>query len=159
VLRIIGPCEVAGLTVLRGTRWAGDELLSEVGLIDEADLVVIQRDFPRYWEKYADVVARARAKALPVVYELDDLLFGLPESHPDWRHYRDARVPMLRAAWKLTPSQPARRRYAPLWTLTMALFICCPTRWTTVCGRWEVRCLSRLTARSSSDIWEAARTG
>lgn len=110
VLRITGPCEMAGVTVLRGTHWAGDELLSEVGLVDEADLVIIQRDFPRYWEKYEDVVAHARAKAVPVVYELDDLLFGLPESHADWRHYRDARVPMLRAALEadaITASTPA----------------------------------------------------
>ncbi len=89
VLRLTGPCTAAGIPLLRGSQWEGNTLQVTLEAVNEADVVVIQRDFPRFWENYESVVACARGRGLPVIYDLDDLLFGLPETHPDWRHYRE----------------------------------------------------------------------
>lgn len=68
----------------------------------EADLVLLQRDFPVYLEAYQQVRERAHQRNLPVVYETDDLLFRLPGEHPDTNSnfYTLALLPMLQAIYE-----------------------------------------------------------
>ena len=111
-LRLSGPCEMAGIALLQGAGWDGETLEVRPELVDEADLVVMQRDFPRFVEAYAQVVTRARRLGKPIVYDLDDLLYDLPADHADVRHYRPARMAMLLAvaqADAVTVSTPALR--------------------------------------------------
>jgi glycosyltransferase involved in cell wall biosynthesis len=95
VLRLAGPCAAAGVTVLRGTD--GSTVRPE--LVSQADLVLIQRDFPRDTAGYTQVTAAARAHGKPIIFDLDDLLLELPPDHPDRaiQYYTDALVPMLHA--------------------------------------------------------------
>ena len=112
VLRLSGPCEVADIALLQGAGWDGETLEVRPELVDQADLVVVQRDFPRFAEGYAQVIERARRLGKPVVYDLDDLLYDLPADHADVRHYRPARMAMLLAmaqADAVTVSTPALR--------------------------------------------------
>ncbi len=82
VLRLAGPCAAAGVTVLRGTD--GSTVRPE--LVSQADLVLIQRDFPRDTAGYTQVTAAARAHGKPIIFDLDDLLLELPPDHPDRAH-------------------------------------------------------------------------
>ena len=68
-------------------------------LVQAADMVVIQRDFPRFRRLYAEVLAQARQAGIPVVYDLDDDLLALPDSHPDRQtdYYQDAYHTMMQA--------------------------------------------------------------
>jgi glycosyltransferase involved in cell wall biosynthesis len=95
VLRLVEPLRLAGLTLVRGTDGGG--IYPE--RVSQADVVVIQRDFPRWEEAYQQIMGRARAEGKPVVYELDDLLLELPRDHPDWpiHYYTPALFPILRA--------------------------------------------------------------
>lgn len=95
VIRIVGPAEHAGLRLIRGNQ--GTEISPEA--VAQADVVVIQRDVPRYADAYAQIIARARAASKPVICDLDDLLFDLPETHPAKRfhYYQHALVPTLGA--------------------------------------------------------------
>jgi glycosyltransferase involved in cell wall biosynthesis len=98
VVRVTGPAELSGLRLLRGNDWQDGRLQAFPEQVSEADLVIIQRDFPRYAEAYDEVIAQARLHNRPVVYELDDLLVDLPETHPDYGHYTGVRGPILEAA-------------------------------------------------------------
>jgi glycosyltransferase involved in cell wall biosynthesis len=53
-----------------------------------ADAVVIQRDFPRHQEYYQAVIKWAHENNKPVIYEIDDVLFDLPEDHTEKEYYR-----------------------------------------------------------------------
>ncbi len=91
VVRLRGPLEHAGLALLIG---------KDARDVSKADLVVIQRDFPRHVSAYREVMERAHALNKPVLYEIDDLLWNMPEDHPSRRAhlYTDALAPMLLAA-------------------------------------------------------------
>lgn len=111
-LRLVEPLRAAGMTLLHGTDGSG----IYPARVSQADLVVIQRDFPRWEEAYDQVVARARAEGKPVIYEIDDLLLELPRDHPDWpiHYYTPALFPILKAileADALTCSTPALCAY------------------------------------------------
>jgi GT2 family glycosyltransferase/glycosyltransferase involved in cell wall biosynthesis len=108
ILRLVEPMRMAGVRLLKGV----DEAGLHADFISEADLVVIQRDFPRNKESYETVIRRARQEGKPVVYEIDDLLFALPNDHPDisTNVYTSALLPMLSAlieADAATVSTPA----------------------------------------------------
>lgn len=112
LLRLVEPIQQAGLQFLRGNDYER-VFLDQISL---ADLVVIQRDFPRWKESYLKVMERARSEGKPVVYESDDLLLELPEDHPDKpiHYYTKALFPMLRAvveADALTGTTPALCAY------------------------------------------------
>ena len=79
VLRLVEPIRRAGLQFLRGN----DHDSVDLGQISLADIVVIQRDFPRWKDSYNRVITRARAEGKTVIYEIDDLLLELPPDHPD----------------------------------------------------------------------------
>jgi glycosyltransferase involved in cell wall biosynthesis len=93
VVRISGPAKHAGVKVLQGKDV--DQIYPN--LVSSADLVVIQRDFPRFWNEYKQIVIQARTEGKPVVYEIDDLLFKMPLDHSHRREYVDVLVPMLSA--------------------------------------------------------------
>ncbi len=108
VTRLVTPWERAGAQVLRGTQW--DQVFIEV--IEGANLVVLHRDFPRLAEAYQQVIQRARSLGVPVFFDLDDLLFDLPEEHPDrqYHYISDALFPVLQAVLEadaVTVSTPA----------------------------------------------------
>jgi glycosyltransferase involved in cell wall biosynthesis len=95
-LRLVGPAYHAssGIQVLEGTRWERELSLN---FPDEARVVLIQRDFPRYESYYKPVIEWARSTGKPVIYELDDLLTELPNEHPEQGYYAEIRPKMLEA--------------------------------------------------------------
>lgn len=123
-LRIIGPTYHAdsGVRALEGVRWEQPPTLFTP---DEADVVLIQRDFPRHEDLYAEVIEWARSTGRPVLYELDDLLVELPEEHPERYYYDDSRAAMLTAMKDadgvIVSTQPlaeyARRYNQNVWVL------------------------------------------
>ncbi len=94
VIRLVAPARRAGVMLIRGNE--GEHVAPE--RVSLADAVVIQRDFPRHIEACAAVLAQARVQGKPVIYDLDDLLFEIPEEHMDHasHHYTAALIPMLR---------------------------------------------------------------
>ncbi|HBY06439.1 MAG TPA: hypothetical protein DEH22_01100, partial [Chloroflexi bacterium] len=94
-LRLVDPLKQAGITLIHGTEQ--ERIWPE--RVEQADIVLIQRDFPRHVQAYQEIVKRARATAKPLIFELDDLLFALPEHHPDRMqgYYAEALLPMLDA--------------------------------------------------------------
>jgi glycosyltransferase involved in cell wall biosynthesis len=90
-LRIRGPAELAGFHVIQGN--SGDQV--DPDLINDSDLVIIQRDFPRFWLAYQEVVNIAKQSGRPMVYELDDLLFELPDDHSHRQDYEGYLAGML----------------------------------------------------------------
>lgn len=97
VVRVIGPYRMLGWEVIPGARWESGSISIFPERVIDADIVVIQRDFPRFAAAYREIVELARRKGKLIVYDLDDLLTELPKEHPDFRHYQRARVPILHA--------------------------------------------------------------
>ena len=93
VLRVTGPAERAGIRVIKGNQ--GSKVSPE--LVSDADLVVIQRDFPRFWQDYKAVIAEARYDGKPVLYDLDDLLVEIPGEHSHAGDYLGELLAMLHA--------------------------------------------------------------
>jgi glycosyltransferase involved in cell wall biosynthesis len=95
-LRLVGPAYHAGsgIQVIKGTQW---ERELSINFQDEAQVVLIQRDFPRYETDYKQVIDWARSTGKPVIYELDDLLTELPDEHPEKGYYAEIRPKMLEA--------------------------------------------------------------
>jgi len=92
-LRITGPAEFAELRVMRGNE--GPQIQPE--FVSQSDIVIIQRDFPRFWQGYQQVIQLARQYGKPVVFEIDDLLLRMPEDHSHRSEYIGALAAMLYA--------------------------------------------------------------
>lgn len=94
-LRFIAPFRHAGVQIIAGLQ-NGQAV---PGRVAEGDAVLIQRQFPQRFNEYQQVVTIARQEGKVVVYDLDDLLFFLPENHPDRiaRSFAPALLPMLQA--------------------------------------------------------------
>ena len=92
-LRITGPAEFADLQVIRGNE--GSQVRPD--LLSQADIVIIQRDFPLFWQGYQQVIQLARQYGKPVLFEIDDLLLQMPEDHSHWSEYIGALVAMMYA--------------------------------------------------------------
>ncbi len=92
-IRVIRPAYHAHAAVLCGF----DRTQMYRDRIAQADLVVIERDFPRI-PGFAEVIAEAHRLNKPIVYEIDDLLFEIPDSNIHHRTYLDALLRMLQAA-------------------------------------------------------------
>lgn len=110
VLRVTGPAEMAGMRIYKGNQ--GPRVSLEV--ISKADLVVIQRDFPRFWEDYRQVIKQARKGGKPVIYDLDDLLVDIPDEHSHQADYVGEMLTMLYAildADTVTSSSPILQDY------------------------------------------------
>jgi len=93
--RLSGPFAHAGWELMQGN------LYKDVSLeqIPNADLIVIQRDFPHLISSFCDILDRADHFNIPVILDIDDLLFELPEDHPDQKihYYTEALLPLLYA--------------------------------------------------------------
>lgn len=111
-LRITGPLENAGLQVIKGN--TGDDIYPD--RVSQADVVVIQREFPDYARHYQQILSLARDREAPVIYEIDDLLLELPDEHPDQAidYYTPALFQILRAVLEadlVTTTTPELRDY------------------------------------------------
>lgn len=111
-IRISRPLHEAGMQILQGNKLM--EIHPEY--VDQADAVLIQREFPENLEIYQEILKLARDKKKPVIYEIDDLLFDLPDSHLDSssHYYTPALFAMLRAVIEadlVTTSSVALRDY------------------------------------------------
>ena len=110
VVRILGPAQLAGLRVILGNR--GPQV--DTHKVAEADVVIIQRDFPRFALACAAIFEAAQAQGKPVVYETDDLLLVLPTGHFSRKDISDALLPILWAiveADLITTSTPRLLEY------------------------------------------------
>jgi processive 1,2-diacylglycerol beta-glucosyltransferase len=94
VLRYLGPAQVLGWKAYFGNQGAQ----ADTGRLLDADVVLIQRDFPRFSEAFAGIVDQARRLKKPIIYDLDDMLFDLPDGHPLQESTVMALFPMLWAA-------------------------------------------------------------
>ncbi len=94
-LRLIGPIRQAGLRIIDGI--VDDQI--QVDCISEGDIVIIQRDFPKRYNDYRKIIQIAHKEGKPVVFDLDDLLFFLPENHPgrQMQYYATTLLPMYQA--------------------------------------------------------------
>jgi len=95
VLRVVGPATSAGLKVVYGV----DNGIINVGAVNEGDIVVLQRDICKHHDSYEAITSLAHSQKKPVIFDLDDLLFELPDNHPDrlTGYYTEALLPMLQA--------------------------------------------------------------
>lgn len=95
VYRVYSPLKAAGIDIIPGI------IDNQVNFesIDKTDLILIQRDFGQELNNYESIVNYARSQKKPVVYDIDDLLIDLPESHPDRINltYNHALLPMIRS--------------------------------------------------------------
>ena len=78
-LRMFGPARHLGIEVIEGVE--NDQVYDERALL--GDIIVLQHDFPRAIESYEKILTHARQNNIPVILDFDDLLFELPEDHPD----------------------------------------------------------------------------
>jgi len=100
MLRVVIPSRQVGIEVLQGVEWVDEQVQVHLDRIHDADIVVIQRDFPRFEAQYQEIITIANHENKPVVYDLDDLLFELHSSHPDFAQYRKARFLILQAVYE-----------------------------------------------------------
>ncbi len=112
MLRILGPADASEMKVLRGVQ-AGQAHPERVA---EADIVVLQRDFPRDLDNYEKIIRLAADLHKPVVMDMDDLLFELPADHPDriTHEFTESLLPMLQAVMEadlVTVTTPTLRDY------------------------------------------------
>jgi glycosyltransferase involved in cell wall biosynthesis len=94
-LRLIAPFRQAGIHIINGIE--NGQPVSE--LVHNGDIVVAQREFPKKFDDYQKIVEIARRERKPIVFDLDDLLFFLPENHPDRvaQNYTPSLLPMFQA--------------------------------------------------------------
>jgi processive 1,2-diacylglycerol beta-glucosyltransferase len=94
-LRLIGPARHLGIQVIYGVE--NGQIFVDRALL--GNVIVLQRDFPRAIEAYEAILSLARQNNIPVILDFDDLLFELPEDHPDRRKhiFTWTFLPMLQA--------------------------------------------------------------
>lgn len=78
-LRFRAPAEQLEWTIIYGKEGESSIYPERVR---EADFVLIQRDFPRFFSEYQQIIAIAREEKKPIIYDLDDAIFSLPDDHP-----------------------------------------------------------------------------
>lgn len=110
--RLLGSARQSGLKVIQGV----EQGKVQVDAALNGDIIVIQRDFCRDLDSYEQILSLAHAKKKPVVFDLDELLFELPENHADRisDFYADALMSMLQAIMEadlVTVSTPLLRDY------------------------------------------------
>lgn len=94
-LRIIAPLKAAGIKMISGV--VNGE--ADPAIAFRGDAVIFQREFPKNAPLYDQIIANARNAGKYIIYEFDDLLFELPENHPERAQelYNTALLPMLSA--------------------------------------------------------------
>jgi GT2 family glycosyltransferase len=94
-LRLIAPLKYSGIEIVNGI----ENYQVYVDRVLDGDFVIIQREFPKDFPNYQKIRKIAHLERKPVVFDLDDQLFYLPENHPD-RHsgrYGLSLLPMYQA--------------------------------------------------------------
>jgi len=94
-LRITAPLRAAGIKLISGVVNG----VADPNLVFQGDAVIFQREFPKNIQLYEQIVERARMADKFIIYELDDLLFDLPETRPHngSEYYITALMPMMAA--------------------------------------------------------------
>jgi glycosyltransferase involved in cell wall biosynthesis len=94
-IRLIAPFQHAGIQIINGLE--NGLVVSEFA--QNVDIVIIQREFPTRYEDYRTIFEIAKENKIPVVFELDDLLFFLPDFHTDKhsQYYSPTLLPMFQA--------------------------------------------------------------
>ncbi len=94
-VRLIAPFRILGFRLINGSQ----ENCDVREAISQGNVVIFQREFPMQFDLYQRVVEAAREERKPILLEIDDLLFFLPETHPDRQkhYYAFALLPMLQA--------------------------------------------------------------
>lgn len=122
ILRVVGPLAHLAAqrtaSLLPGCYWTGERWETVLDPLAEADLVVIQADFLLRGERREDVLREARRRGVPVLLDLDELLFDLPPEHPrhrDWADKQAELAELIRAADAVTvPTLPLQAALAEL---------------------------------------------
>jgi glycosyltransferase involved in cell wall biosynthesis len=112
VIRLFGPARQLGLRVIQGV----EQGKVQIDAVLNGDIIIIQRDFCRDLDSYEQILSLAHTQKKPVVFDLDDLIFELPENHTDRisSFYADALLPMLQAIMEVdlvTVATPSLRDY------------------------------------------------
>ena len=84
-IRVRRPAQYAGVEILKGV---SDGVIDHT-LVEQVDIVILQRDFPRF-SGSIELVNAAKNLHKRVVYETDDWLFDVPEwnvQHEAYQHY------------------------------------------------------------------------
>jgi GT2 family glycosyltransferase/glycosyltransferase involved in cell wall biosynthesis len=94
-LRLRGPMQHLGLAVIDGK--VGNDVQPEKASF--GDVIVLQRDFPRDLPSYRRILDISQKEKKPVIYDIDDLLLVMPETHPERKsqHLIESLLPMLQA--------------------------------------------------------------
>ena len=95
VLRVLGPAKMLGIEVI--SAYQDGEVQKDK--IQTCNIFIHQRDFCKDFNAYETMVSIAHEKKVPIIFDLDDLLFELPENHPDRKsgHFSEALLPMYYA--------------------------------------------------------------
>jgi glycosyltransferase involved in cell wall biosynthesis len=95
-LRVIGPVAYTDMNLLICHK----DMENVLEAIDNAHLLVIQRDFPNDYDFFKFLLKTSEIQNKPIIYDLDDNLFDLPRYHPDRlsNAFVKALMPMLDAA-------------------------------------------------------------
>lgn len=93
VIRLLGPAQQLGLRVVNGCLNGK----VQIDAVNEGDIVVIQRDFSQDLNSYEKILNLAHYQNKLVILDLDDLLFELPQNHPDRlrNYYTNSLLPMI----------------------------------------------------------------
>ena len=67
-IRLVEPISEAGMQLIKGNDWDNGPVQIRLNQIEEADLVIIQRDFPSHVEAYEEIMSYAHQLKKPVVY-------------------------------------------------------------------------------------------
>jgi len=78
-LRLLGPSRIEDLELHLINN---DDLLSEKA-ISGSQILIIDRDAPREYHSFKEIVRLANISEIPIVYDIDDYLLDLPINHPD----------------------------------------------------------------------------
>lgn len=111
-LRILSPNRQLGIKLIKGVENNRIHIQRVVG----SDLVIIQRDFPREYDSYKAIVKAARSLGIPVILDIDDWLFDLPQDHPDRisNYFTESLFALMEAAMEvdlITVSTPEIKRH------------------------------------------------
>jgi len=94
-LRARGPMSRLEIAVIEGK----EDNKTYPDRVSQGDLVLIQRDFPRDINAYEKIIELAHLENKPVILDIDDLLFYLPDNHPERlsQHYTESLLPIFQA--------------------------------------------------------------
>jgi len=83
-IRIVAPLKRANVKIIDGI---SSDANIDLDLIREGDVVFVQRDFPKHFDSFCVLVDKCRSYKKSIIFDLDDLLFELPEDHYDRLKY------------------------------------------------------------------------